>query len=457
MYAINMMKRSFVSMFSLALLFIAISLSFSSCTRLLGWGVLLWSSEDPAIPSGTVLPVYIRSNIDQVWVVGIPDEYRASNNAIDKYEVRLWELEFVGRKSAAEKRAAEFASFSLTYAETLQDGLPIRESPENNARRVYRLRQGQIIKVLNKTDGVAAVGATGDPLPGDWYQVLTSDGSIGYCFSYRLKLFDQTAGLAVASPEIETVEEDTGLDMIFAQKWYPESYSSMINNVQIDLADLSRQWNFDPGQDSGIAHVYIPGTNLEFNYSSIRKSGNRSWVFEDTSLQMTLLSDTTLRVQYTEGTGDQSTQVFMTLPISIEDIITQENGRREALFETLVDAGPVFHSENYGTLSFAQGNTFSWTGYNLLVPQTIPATVENRGLVDMGSFLSEDLQDRYNGVMSLQFYGRDTESPARRYFMYIIDNQGIRLEYAPTSSFDGNIASRRAASPIVMYFYKMEQ
>ncbi|MDR2900100.1 MAG: SH3 domain-containing protein, partial [Treponema sp.] len=187
---------------------VMISLSFTSCTQLLGWGVLLWSSEDPAIPSGTLLPVYIRSNIDQVWVVGIPDEYREGEDSIDKYEVRLWELEFVGNKKAAEERAVEFAEYAQTYAETLQDGLPIRESPENNARRVYRLRQGQIIKVLNKTTGVIAVGASGDPLPGDWYRVLTSDGSIGYCFSYRLRLFDQTAGLALASPEVEIIEED---------------------------------------------------------------------------------------------------------------------------------------------------------------------------------------------------------------------------------------------------------
>jgi hypothetical protein len=429
----------------------------SSCTQLLGWGVLLWSSEDPAIPSGTVLPVYIRSNIDQVWVVGIPEEYRKNDDALDKYEVRLWELEFVGSKKAAEERAAEFASFSRTYAETLQDGLPIREAPENNARRVYRLREGQIIKVLNKVDGVAAVGASGAPLPGDWYQVLTSDGSVGYCFSYRLKLFEQSAGQAVASPEVETIEEDTDLDMIFAQKWYPESYGSMINNLQIDLADISRQWNFDPGQDSGVARVYVPGTNLQFDYSSIKKSGSRTWVFEDTSLQMTLRSDTTLMVQYTEGTGDLKNQLFVTLPTNIEDIITQETARREALFESFLDAGPVFHSENYGTLTFAEGNAFSWTGYNLLVPQTIPATVENNGNVDMGIFISRGLQDRYNGIISLSFAGKEEETPATRNFLYIFDSEGIRLEYIPESLLNGNLVSQRASSPIVMYFYKVGQ
>jgi hypothetical protein len=431
-------------------------LLFSSCTQLLGWGVLLWSSEDPAIPSGTPLPVYIRSNIDQVWVVGIPEEYRTSEDALDKFEVGLWELEFVGNKKEAEARAAEFSEFAQTYAETLQDGLPIRETPENNARRVYRLREGQIIKILKKTDGVAAVGVTGDPLPGDWYQVLTSDGSIGYCFSYRLKLFDQTETLAVASPEVEIDEEDADLDMIFAQKWYPDWYRTMINETRIDLTDISRQWNFDPGQDSGSARVYLPGTNLQFDYSSIKKSGDRSWVFEDTSLQMRLQSDTTLMVQYTEGTGNQKSQVFVTIPVGIEDLITQERGRREALFETFLNAGPIFHSENYGTFSFLPRNTFSWSGYNLLVPQTIPATVEGQGSVDLGLFLSQAMQDRYHGVISLQFDGREQAASATRHFLYILDSQGIRLEYVPESSLNGNVIERRAASPIIMYFYKAE-
>lgn len=452
-----MMKRSFLSLFSFSVLALVILFSLSSCNRLLGWGVLLWSSENPAIPSGTPLPVYIRSNIDQVWVVGIPEEYRVNDDALDKFEVRLWELEFVGNKKAAEKRAEEFFVYSRTYAETLQDGLPIRESPENNARRVYRLREGQIIKILNKVDGVAAVGASGDPLPGDWYQVLTNDGSVGYCFSYRLKLFEQAAGQTVASPEVEVIEKDTDLDMILAQKWYPDWYGSMITNMQINLADISRQWNFDPGQDSGVARVYLPRTNLQFDYSSIKKAGSRIWVFEGTSLQMTLQSESRLMVQYTEGTGNQKNQVFVTIPISIEDAITRETDRRTALFESFLEAGPVFHSENYGTLTFSSGNAFSWTGYNLLVPQTIPATVENRGSVDMGLFISRDLQDRYNGILSLQFLGKEQEKSAARHFLYILDRQGIRLEYVPESLLSGNIAGQRAVSPIIMYFYKVGQ
>jgi hypothetical protein len=179
----------------------------ASCGRSLGWGVLLWSTEDPAIPSGTILPVFIRSNIDQVWVVGIPELYQGAKE-IDKFEVPLAQLEFTGTKNAARKRAAAFSEYALTYAETLQDGLPIREDTDNNTRRVYRLKMGQIVKILSQAEGNPAISTTGDPLPGEWYRVLTEDGVIGYCFSYRLRLFDHAGGVLALNTEAEQAEQD---------------------------------------------------------------------------------------------------------------------------------------------------------------------------------------------------------------------------------------------------------
>ena len=165
----------------LILSFVAVIL-LSSCSRL-GWGVLLWTTEDPPIFSGTVLPVYIRSNIDQVWVVGVPETYKQDRRNAVKIEIPLAQLEFAGSKRKAESRSVNFAEYAPIYAENLQDGLPIRENPDNGARRVYRLRVGEIIKILNRVHGSPPISASGEPLPGDWYRVLTQDGVIGFCFS----------------------------------------------------------------------------------------------------------------------------------------------------------------------------------------------------------------------------------------------------------------------------------
>ena len=173
--------------------FILFTLSLVSCSgKNIGWGVLLWAVEDPSIPSGTLLSIQIRSNIEQAWVVNVPEPYNTGGMQVAN--VPIPHLEFFRSRSAAERFAADFAEYSVIYAETVQDGLPIRDRPENNARRVYRLRQGEIIKILGIAEGVEAVSATGDPLEGDWYRVMTHSGSRGFCFSYRLREFEHYTG-----------------------------------------------------------------------------------------------------------------------------------------------------------------------------------------------------------------------------------------------------------------------
>ena len=381
-----------------------------SCSRL-GWGVLLWSVEEPAIPSGTILPVYVRSNIDRVWVVGVPETFRGGNRSLDKIEIPMSQFEMVGSRSSARKRAAQFAEFAHVYAENLQDGLPIRDHPDNGARRSYRLRTGEIIKILSVAEGNPPISTTGDPLPGDWYRVLTENGTVGYCFSYRLKLFEHYGGPLAAIPMAQEDIHDPDLDALLSRTWSPESYAAMINSRRIDLDELSRQYRFDPGQDTGVAHIYIPALDRAFTYSSIRPNGPRTWSFEGTTLQITLRSDTSLAVQFIEDTGVMRTLLFVSLSVPVDDIILQESARRETLFNAIFNQGPVFTSNNYGTIVFSRGGRFSWNGFDLLVPHIVSPEAQGSGTVSMDLFLSPSLADRYNGAFSLRFAGSSV--PAR--------------------------------------------
>jgi hypothetical protein len=445
-----------------ALFFAFLSVLLGSCSRLLGWGVLLWATEDPAIPSGTVLPVYIRSNIDQVWVVGVPEAYRQADRQAgretDKFEIPLWQLELSGRKKAAQARVVEFAEYAKLYAETIQDGLPIREEPDNSARRVYRLRMGQIIKILAKAEGNPAISATGDPLPGDWYRVLTQDGAVGCCFSYRLRLFEYAGGpllLAPAAPA-PPPQEDTELEQLLSRSWHAEWYGSMISGRRIDLEDLRKRWRFTPGADTGIAHLFLPTADLSFSYTGIQNIGSRAWRFEGAPLQMRLQSDTVLTVQYTENGGALRSAIFVALPMDLDDIISQETERRLALFRNLYALGPSFQSANYGVLSFTENSRFTWTGNNILVPQIIPVSALGSGSVDMGLFLDRDLEQRYTGAFILRFDGI-AGTGAELYFMYTVDDQGIRIEYVPPDNLEGVTVMRRGATPTILYFFKTER
>ena len=407
------------------------------------------------------MPVYIRSNIDKVWVVGVPGGKKSGTGGADKIEIPLSRFELLGSKRKARRRVESFAPYALAYAENLQDGLPIRDNPDNNARRIYKLRVGEIVKILSRTQGQPAIGASGDPLPGDWYRVLTEDGTIGYCFSYRLKLFEHTDGpLASSVPVIsENVADDPDLDLLLSKTWSPDIYSAMINSRKINLEDLSRHWRFDPGQETGIAHIYAPGFDRSFSYTSIRPGGSRSWRFEGSSLSMQLRNDTTLAVQFPEGTGGMKSLVFISLPNDVDDLIMQESSRRERLYNAIYSQGPVFTSNNYGTIVFTENGSFNWSGFDLLVPQYIGAAVQGEGTVVMDLFLDTLLEDhRYSGAFTLRFANAPgaagSSEAALLRCMYFLDNQGFRIEIVPESSVDDFTVMRRAASPMVLYFFR---
>ena len=429
------------------LLIAIVCLLSSACSEeRLGWGILLWSNEDPDVPSGAVLPVYIRSNINQVWIAGIPEYYQ--NSSLDKFEIPFARLELVGSRAAAERRAEEFANFARTYAETLQDGLPIRAEANNSSRRVYRLRNSEIVKILNEAEGVAPVNAAGEPLQGSWYRVLTEDGTIGYAFSFRLRLFEHAGGPLEVVRTAEETNADPDLEFILSQNWYFESYGAMINNRRLSMEELSQRWGFLPGTETRIAHIFAPNADVSFQYTNIRAAGNRLWRFEDSSLQMRLRANSTLEVQFTEGTGALRTLLFVTLPQSIDELILQESARRETLFRQIYAMGPVFSSERFGTISFTEEGRFTWTGYEILVPNTIPRNATGRGYVNMGLFLSNALSQRYDGAFSLQMEGLSTTVD----FFYTLETQGMRIEYIPPTSRDGILVSRQPASPLVIFF-----
>ena len=414
----------------------------------------MWSSEEPPVLSGTVLPVYLRSTIEQVWVVGIPKELIIERTEPDKMEIPLTQFEFLGSRRKAESWAESFAEYALFYAENLQDGLPIRESPDNGARRVYRLRVGEVIKILSKARGNPPIGTTGEPLPGDWYKVLTLEGVTGFCFSNRLNIFEHKEGKIGGngiSPEADTGDKD--LDNVMQTNWSPESYSQMINSNQINIGELQKKYRFDLSED-GIAGIFLPEIEREFLYDRIVSTGENAWRFtggdaENRDLQMYLRSPSNLAVQFLDASDQRRTHVFVSLSSNIDNIISGEAERRNSLFREIYNQGPVFTSNNYGTIIFSENGRFQWTGYDLLVPEIIPSNTRGEGSVLMDLFITPSLSDQYPGAFTFNF--RDGRTSI--HFMYNLDHQGLRLELLPDYAIENITVTRRASSPIVLYFF----
>jgi len=420
----------------------------------MGYGVLLWSIDDPPVDSGTVLPVYIKSNIEKIWVIGLPDTARGNKDY--KLEIPLAQLEFIGSRSSAIKWAQEFSRFALYYGENLQDGLPIRDFPDNNSQRVYRLRLGEIIKILDIANGIPPISTTGEPLPGDWYKVMTADGAVGYCFSYRLRIFNQNEGSVQSANTSKTdTAPDPDLERVLSRRWSPEIYLQMINTRRINTQMLERNYRFDPGQETGIARIILPDLEREFSYDRIVPDGERVWRFEGTNLQMVLRTNTTLAVQFAEGTGSRRTILFVSLSRDLNDIILQENERRNGQFASIYDQGPAFTSNNYGTITFLRTGDFVWKGFELLVPQHLSDETKGNGRINMDLFISPSYEDRYNGAFTMRF--TDVRQKNTVYFMYSLDNQGLRLEIVPDYGIEESTVMRRSSTPVVLYFFRDNQ
>jgi hypothetical protein len=69
----------------------------------------------------------------------------------------------------------------------------------------------------------------------------------------------------------------------------------------------------------------------------------------------------------------------------------------------------------------------------------------------MDLFISHTFTEQYNGAFTLRL----TDSPNTPLrFMYSLDNQGLRLEVVPDFGVENITVTRRATSPMVLYFFR---
>ncbi len=440
------MKRFIFRIFVIPVLSVSLLLLFTSCSHIMGYSVLLWNVPEHQLRDGEIVPVYIKSNISHVYVIGIPG--KTANETGGKIEVPVWQVTTPESKRRVQITAQKYKEFEHQYASVAFDGLPVRQESMNTSKQVYRLRLHEVVKILYKGKGQPVMSGK-TPMKGDWLYVLTKDGTKGWCFSYNLRQLELNADGSIVGEKVSEKEKnDPLLDEVLSKHWYPDYYSKMINSGHIDPALMKVDFGFNAGVDSGTTKLDLDSLHISWPYKGVVKLTQGNYKFTEIPIVMTIKNNNFIILSYTGANGKPEDYDFVTIDDDIASLVETEKERRSGEITSLINFGPVFKSSNYGNLELSSEGAFAWTGYKLLVPSVIPQAARKKGTVSVKYFLSSTLKKQYDGILTFRFDGVDSDIN----FLYKKESGGLRLEDATGAAFKGSTVYSRGMSPLIMFF-----
>ncbi|MFW5686263.1 MAG: SH3 domain-containing protein [Spirochaetota bacterium] len=419
------------------LLTIVLTLLAACGNRVIGYGVVLWSPDEALIASGSTVSIVSESDLN--------DTYTVTADALDgRVDLARWRVE---RYLTAEEAAAHAAEYEESFdgntrlhARALRNALPMRSAPTpGSSNTIYRLREGEEIKLIGREPEPTNLQG----LVSYWYEALTTTGARGWVFGYTLAVFDPTDETVI----VETgSSDDPLLDLLLQNVWRPIYFVDMVSNGAIDLELFRAEYGLFPDPENRQLELVLPSHATIFEYENIVRVGTRRYLAEGTSLQLTFQRNDELSLQYLLG-GEQHVVAMQRVPGDVEEYVDAELLRRAQRYSELIDRGPVFRSDNYGTLEFLPDQRFLWTGFDRLVPAAVPAGAASRGSIDMGLYLSSELMQEFDGALAFTFDG--TREPV--HFAYTFREEGVRFVWIPAEAIDERLVLRRGVSPLTVF------
>ena len=386
---------------------VAIALALVSCgERSVGTGVVLWSDGGP-LATGALVDVVEESTIEDRYLVRVASADRRQ----DPLPVApRWRVRVFADPEQAAAFAARYADFVDVYAYAARRGLPVRAQASATAGIVYKLREQEVTKVLERGAEPEQVGS----FENYWYHVLTEDGTEGFTFGEFLPLFESTGDPRADAVRLHTA--DPGLERVLGTAWRPEEYLSMVRRRRFDLLRLRPEYGLFPDPEAGVFRLVTAQREREFPYREIERVGDDRYVLAEeggdgSPARFTVRGNGALAFSYVDD-GRLITEVFVDLPADVEELIAAERARRERLFANLLRRGPLLRSGGYGTIELTAEGRFRWQRYEALVPRWVPAGLPGTGVVDFRYALGAPLRGSYDVAVTLLFAGPETAAGA---------------------------------------------
>lgn len=410
------------------------SLIFSCSGGKLGYGVVLLSPDTNALETGALVEIREKSEISNTYTVRPPESEQS-------FEIDTWRVQLFEKKDAARERAAEYDQYEHLYARSMRDGLAIREEPDINSPRAYKMRKNQEIKILAKTDVEEEIGGN----PGAWYHVLTKDGVPGYSFDYYLKIFDITAAPEEqAGPDLEPIK--AALDRTYR----PEDFKAMEEDRQIDLQKFDTEYGIFSNLEEQTIQIRQYSKDYTFEYEDIRRINDRRYAFVPADLEIIIRDDDSIQAVFEVDDNTYDPVFVYYEEEKIQEIRETEQERRDELYTRLMENGPLFTSNAYGEIEIKENREFSWLNQDRLVPSIIPGVTYESGTISFDHFLSKDISSDYTGVLAFRFEQAKNEPVI---FLYSLEGNALKLEYIPDRHVDEKVVRERSSSRLIMAFF----
>ncbi len=403
------------------------------CGGKIGYGVILWSNQE-GLQSGEVVKVLEESRLRGTYIVrGMKGKTR--------YELETWRFELFEKRKDTEDFLKEYRPYINAFAISQRGGLPVREDPNSTAKRIYRLRKGQEVKVLSRGEPEEVGRFTGR-----WYHVLTEDGAQGYVFDAYLVTYALGQSQEV-QVEARPRKEDPQLDLLLTADWSPLFFQEMIDKGQVDLASFRPEYGLIIDTEAKTIQVKTPARSIGKSYQSISRIASGRYSFGGTSFQVTLREDRIATVRYAYE-GHDVIDRFVILSEDIEEVIEKENKRRERLTKALAERGEM-GSEIYGVIEITPSGRFTWLNKAAIIGQgLLSPSVGNSGYVSFGNFPSAQIRSRYEGAVTFTF-----ESGEVLNFLYTLRPGGVNFLYAEDRYIEkGVVRNDQFLNPIQMFF-----
>jgi len=439
------------------LLSVLISLAFTSCTKIIGYSVVLWGDDINQLTDGELVKVYVKSNITHTYIIENPNYFKNIKDVSvnEKIEIPLWQISEPLPKNKALKNAQRYAEYANTFAYVKLDGLPIRADAINTAKQVYKLRKGEIIRVLYKGEGAAVTNGKSN-MKGDWYRVLTSAGTQGWCFSYNLDIYESENGgkreQIVETNTEDNLAEDKNLQILKSKTWHPGEYRQLIKKNKIDLQVMNLNYGFTFNEEEMTINLSTVNDEHTWKFNKIKKLTSKQYQFDGANVNVTIRSEDEIIVQFLEN-GKPKNVIFSSFDTDISEIINKEITRRNSEIEKIINFSKQYSSANYGKLSIygSNGNyNIFWQNFKLLVPAIIESSVKGQGTVSIEYLLSDSLKANYDGVLTIQF----ADSKKENNFLYKLTDSGLRLEDVTSANIKDNVLTKRSSTPTIIFLSK---